>query len=302
MTKKHYFIFITLIFFLNILPIFGQEKIDVSKSVFKNSTLLIDPLTKSPSSIRIEEENYIPLKSFFNEYRKTFGLSDDNEFISNKVSTDKLGQTHYTYKQYYKGIELAEVRFILHAKNDMVFYANGRIIHGLNLNVTPSLTESEALQFAMSDINAESYMWENKKNEAHLKREQNNPDATMYPKDILMLSAKNFDVAPGNFHLVYRFDIYSEKPIDRYYIDVDANTGEIINKISRMQSGDVPGTGTSVYNGVVSLTIADTAISSYGPSRWHLNSWNAYQGGLSWWDADPSFGNQGGYDNGWYEG
>jgi hypothetical protein len=89
--------------------------------------------------------------------------------------------------------------------------------------------------------------------------------------------------------------------MDRFYIDVDAKTGEIINKISRIHSGDVPGQGTSYYNGVVPITIADTAISSNPPSRWHVDSWMAYEGGSSWWVADLSFGNQGGYDNGWYE-
>ena len=301
MTKKIFLTFFLLfIFSFAISQILGQGKINIAKSVFKNSTLLIDPITKTPSNIRLAEDNYIPLNSFFNEYKKTFGLSDDNEIRSYKITTDKLGQTHHRYKQYYKGIELGEVQFILHEKNGMVFHANGKLIHNLNLNVTPSFSESEALQYALSYVNAESYMWENKKNEAYIKKEQSNPDATMHPKGILMLSAKNFDIAPENFHLIYRFDIYSEKPMDRYYVDVDANTGEIINKISRIQAGDVLGQGTSVYNGTVSLTVADTAITTVESSRWHLDTWNAYSG-ESWWIADPNLGNQGGYDNVWYE-
>ena len=117
-----------------------------------------------------------------------------------------------------------------------------------------------------------------------------------------MISAKDFKMIPGNFHLVYRFDIYSDKPLNRYYVDVDARTGEIINKISRIQSGsgDTAGQGTSVYNGTVSITVADTAITNIISSRWHLSTWNAYLG-KSWWVADSSYGNQGGYDNNWYE-
>ena len=292
-------IFILLVFSLANYEISGQND---SSSIFKYATLILDQKTNSPKDIRFEEGNYISLNSFFDQYRNEFNLSNDNELRSFRVLTDKLGQTHLRYKQYYKGIELAEVQFILHEKNGMVFHANGKLIHGLDLDVTPSLSEGDALQYALSNINAEAYMWENKKNEAYIKREQNDPDATMFPKGVLMLSAKGFDLKKENFHLVYRFDIYSEKPMDRYYIDVDANTGEIINKISRIQSGDVQGQGTSVYNGTVSLIVADTAITTLGPSRWHVDSWNAYQGGLSWWDADPNLGNQGGYSNGWYEG
>ena len=302
MTKKLYVVLFTLfIIFLNISWVSGQDKMDIANSVFKNSTVLINPVTKSPSNIRIKQGDQISLKSFFNEYKKTFGLSNDNEIRSYKVSTDKLGQTHHRYKQYYKGVELAEVQFILHEKNGLVFQSNGNLVHNLNLDVSPSLSESDALKYALASINAESYVWQYKKNEAFIKKEQNDPDATMYPKGVLMLSAKNFKIAPGNFHLVYRFDIYSEKPMNRYYVDVDANTGEIINKISRMRYGDVQGQGTSVYNGVISLTVADTAINTQIPSRWHLDSWSAYNG-LSWWVADPSLGNQGGYSNTWYEG
>ncbi len=292
-------IFILLVFSLANYEISGQND---SSSIFKYATLILDQKTNSPKDIRFEEGNYISLNSFFDQYRNEFNLSNDNELRSFRVLTDKRGQTHLRYKQYYKGIELAEVQFILHEKNGLVFHANGNLIHGLDLDVTPSLSEGGALQYALSNINAEAYMWENKKNEAYIKREQNDPDATMFPKGVLMLSAKDFALRKENFHLVYRFDIYSEKPMDRYYIDVDANTGEIINKISRIQSGDVQGQGTSVYNGTVSLIVADTAITTLGPSRWHVDSWNAYQGGLSWWDADPNLGNQGGYSNGWYEG
>src|SRR4030066_1643468 len=274
----------------------------ISKTAFKDARLVFDKAGEAAIDIQLKNDSAIPIESFFNEYGKAFNLSKDNEVKSFQVTKDNLGQTHHRYKQYYKGIELAEVQYILHEKDGKVLHGNGKLIHSVEMNVTPRLSENEALQYALANINAESYMWENKKNEAHFKKEQNNPSATMYPKGRLMLSAKNFDLKKENFHLVYRFDIYAEKPMDRYYIDVDADTGEIINKISRIQSGDVPGQGTSVYNGVVPLTIADTAISANAPSKWHVDSWMAYESGASWWVADPSFGNQGGYDNGWYEG
>ena len=295
------FLFTSLVFSFSIINVHGQGKVNLENSVFKNSRVLINPTTKAPSNIRFSNDSQITLKSFFNEYKKTFGLSDDNEIRSYKVTTDKLGQTHHRYRQYYRGVELAEVQFIIHEKNGSIFQTNGNLVKDLNVNVTPSITESEALQYALKDINAESYMWENNKNESFIKKEQNDPDATMYPKGVLMLSAKNFKMSPDNFHLVYRFDIYAEQPMNRYYIDVDAHTGEIINKISRIQSGDVQGQGTSVYNGIVSLTVADTAITTVDSSKWHLDTWNAYDG-LSWWAADPALGNNGGYSDGWYEG
>ena len=304
MVKSFYAVVLSIsLFAFSLSEIQAQElNKQISKTAFKDARLVFDKTGEAAIDIQLKNNNTIPIESFFGEYGKAFNLSNDNEIKSFQVTKDNLGQTHHRYKQYYKGIELAEVQYILHVKDGKVLHANGKLIHGLEMNVTPSLSENEALQFALANINAESYMWENKKNESHFKKEQNDRSVTMYPKGKLLLSAKNFDLKKENFHLVYRFDIYAEKPMDRYYVDVDANTGEIINKISRIQSGDVPGQGTSVYNGVVPLTVADTAISTNPPSRWHVDSWMAYESGSSWWVADLSLGNQGGYDNGWYEG
>ena len=304
MVKSFYAVVLSIsLFAFSLSEIQAQElNKQISKTAFKDARLVFDKTGEAAIDIRLKNNTGIPLESFFGEYGKAFNLSNDNEIKSFQVTKDNLGQTHHRYKQYYKGIELAEVQYILHVKDGKVLHANGKLIHGLEMNVTPRLSENEALQFALANINAESYMWENKKNESHFKKEQNDRSVTMYPKGKLLLSAKNFDLKKENFHLVYRFDIYAEKPMDRYYVDVDANTGEIINKISRIQSGDVPGQGTSVYNGVVPLTVADTAISTNPPSRWHVDSWMAYESGSSWWVADLSLGNQGGYDNGWYEG
>ena len=293
--------FLLTLFFSTILVQGQYMNNEQNNTAFKDSRVVFNQRGNGSIDIQFIQGQGIPTDQFFSEYRKAFKLSADNEFKSFQKIKDNIGQT-FRYKQYYKGLELAEVHFILHEKNGQVTHANGKIIQGLEVDSNPSLTEEEALEFALASINAKTYMWENKLNEIHLKKEQNDATASMYPKGKLMFSAKNFDVRPENFHLVYRFDIYAEKPMDRFYVDVDAKTGEIINKISRIQSGDVPGQGTSVYNGVVNLIIADTAISTNPPSRWHLDSWMAFEGGISWWISDPALGNQGGYDNGWYEG
>jgi len=277
-----------------------QPNKQLSNTNFRDAIVVFDSSGEGNTDIRFPQGSGIPLASFFNEYSTAFNWSEDNEVKSFLVTKDDIGQIHHRYKQYYKGIELAEVQYILHEKNGKVIHANGKLVHGLDLSVEPSLSEEDALKFALASINAESYMWESKKNETYFKKEQSDPSLTMYPKGKLMLSAKDFDLRKENFHLVYRFDIYTEIPLNRYYVDVDANTGEIINKISRMRTGDVPGTGESVYNGKVSITVADTAITTIYPSKWHVNNWMAYEG-LSWWIADTTYGNQGGYDNGWYE-
>ncbi|MEJ2505202.1 MAG: hypothetical protein P8Y81_02935, partial [Ignavibacteriaceae bacterium] len=128
------FLFTSLVFSFSVINVHGQGKTNLVNSVFKNSRVLINPTTKAPSNIRFSNDSQITLKSFFNEYKKTFGLSDDNEIRSYKVTTDKLGQTHHRYRQYYRGVELAEVQFIIHEKNGSVFQTNGNLVKDLNVN------------------------------------------------------------------------------------------------------------------------------------------------------------------------
>ena len=241
---------------------------------------------------------------FLMNTKKTFSLSNDNALKPLAVFTDQLGQTHHRLKQFYKGIELADVQFLLHENNGLVFYANGKMIHGLDLDVQPVLSEAEALRQALAYIGAESYMWENPKNEAFIKIEQDDPEISFYPKGELKISAGRKELVKENFRLVYRFDIYASNPLGRYDVDVDAKTGEVTNALSRIQHGDVQGQGVSLYDGTVSLTISDANFPTPPdiPSRWHPDTRNALGGsGASWWAADPSLGTGGGYANVWYE-
>ena len=282
----------------------AQNTLDKTANLsFSNAMITMDKQGKSPLDIRFRENDGLSVSSFFKAYRQAFHLSDDNEMKSFSVFTDQLKQTHYRFKQYYRGIEVADVQYLLHEKNGQVFYAHGHIIHGLNLDVVPTLSEEQALTIAIEYIGAESYMWQNEKNEAFLKKEQKNQNATFYPHGELRLSAGKREMVAENFRLVYRFDIYAQKPFGRYYVDIDAHTGEVINKISRIRHGDVQGQGLSVYNDLVAITVSDSVFpASMMPSHWHLDSWNVFgESGESWWLSDITIGNEGGYENNWYE-
>jgi len=268
---------------------------------FPNAQITMDKQRTAPLDIRFRENAGLSVNSFWNAYRQVFHLSNDNEMKSFRVLTDQLKQTHYRYKQYYRGIEVADVQYLLHEKNGLVFHTHGHLIHGLHLDVVPTLSEEQALHVAMEYIGAESYMWQNEKNEAFIKKEQKNQHATFYPRGELRISAGKREMIAENFRLVYRFDIYAQKPLGRYYVDVDAHTGDIINKISRIRQGDVQGQGLSVYNDLVAITVSDSLFpTSMMPSHWHLDSWNVFgESGESWWLSDITIGNEGGYENNW---
>ncbi len=253
MKKLSSLIFSFLLFALLLLP--TGEIIPQASTYFSQAKISYEKNGTSPYEIRFLDNAQVKKESFFNYYKEFFNLDDNYEFSVVKEFTDNIGQTHYRFNQYYKGIELLETQFVLHEKNGYIYYANGHLVHGLNLDVIPSLSEQAALQYAINHIGAQSYMWENPEMEEFLKREQRNPSATFYPKGELKLTSGTEDMVAQNYKLVYRFDIYAENPVGRYYVDVNAKTGKIESVLDRIHDADVPGSGTSLYNGVVSMTV-----------------------------------------------
>jgi Zn-dependent metalloprotease len=108
-------------------------------TIFQQARIILDNKQNIPLEVRFEDHQRVSVSEFFEEYKKAFAWSDDNKAILYKEISDDLGQTHYRFKQYYKGIELAEVQYLLHEKGGFVVYAHGKFIHGLNLDVTPAL-------------------------------------------------------------------------------------------------------------------------------------------------------------------
>ena len=243
--------------------------------------------------LNFDEGDKPTIKSFFSIYRNTYNLSSENEIIEICSNTDKLGHTHHRYKQYYKNLEIADLQFLVHEKNGLVHHAHGKLIHGLNLDISPSLSETSALEYALKEINADEYMWENTSMRYLFKGTQMNFGC---PKGKLMLSAGLKDQTRENFRLVYRFEINTAKPFGGYIIDVDANDGSIVRRFPTVYHNGTEGFGESLYNGLVPISISKISAAA------HLNAWNAYgESGKSWWFADSTLGLEGGYDNMWYQ-
>jgi len=222
---------------------------------FDNAAISYENDGVSPYAVKFDEGNGISKNKFWDEYKNFFGMTDEYEFEQFSELKDQIGQTHYRFNQYYKGIEITDAQFILHEDRGLIHFANGHLVHNINIEVSPSLSEAAALQSALNQISAEAYMWQKSSNEDFLKKEQNNPAATFYPAGELKLTTGKKKMVGENIKLTYRFDIYAEQPLGRYYVDVDARTGEIINVINRSYDGDVPGSGTTNYNGNVELVI-----------------------------------------------
>jgi Zn-dependent metalloprotease len=208
-------------------------------------------------------QEQVTMPAFMQNYREALGLTGNDELKPLEVAGDELGITHHRLQQYHRGLEIADRSFLVHEKDGKVYLAHGDIVAGLQIETAPALSEQQALRLALDHIGAQAYMWEDPGNEAFLQREQNDPAATFFPKGQLLVSAGHEARAAGDFHLAYRFDLYAEKPLGRYAVDVDAKTGAIIKASSLMPDADVAGQGASVYNGQVQMTVDQLNSFSY---------------------------------------
>ena len=146
--------------------------------------------------------------------------------------------------------------YIIHQQPDgFVKSGNGRLITGLKLGSTASLSEKQALDAAFNFMNAGKYLWQNDAMEKALKQQQKNQNATYYPKGELVYAPDNWNATfkPSDYHLAWYFKIYpDESDVMAKDVYVDAITGKVIHyaDISMNCSG---GTGTSAFNGNVTI-------------------------------------------------
>jgi Zn-dependent metalloprotease len=95
-----------------------------SANKFTEAKIRVDADGTTPLEIRFPEGRGISVMLFFEEYKRKYRLSDDNQLKSFRVFTDAIGQTHHRMRQTYKGIELAEVQHLLPEEDNPVFYAH----------------------------------------------------------------------------------------------------------------------------------------------------------------------------------
>ena len=194
----------------------------------------------------------------FTQQAAAFNLSANDQMQIKRTTTDDLGFTHYRYQQYYKGVVVEPSQYIVHARNGYAEKANGVLITGLNLQVSPSVLEPTALQFALAHVNATTYSWQDSTATAYLRQIKNDPTATYYPTGQLMITCIQ-NANPNlltSYVLAYKFDINSSVPSDAKSVYVNAHTGIIVKEVSLILSC-TPQTVNTFYNGVQTINVEE---------------------------------------------
>lgn len=211
----------------------------------------VDLETGEIRSFRLKDTIKVDREEFFKRYRNNLGLGQDDHLAERKLlSLPKAGWVVSRHGQKYKGLEVLGAEYILTEKEGTVLWAQGRLALGLDLDVTPQITEAAALESALNDVGA-VYAWEE------------DPENHAPPKGMLAIASKDFTFTKESFLLVWRFVVSSKKPFDSWTVDVDAKTGEVLHKLSNRRDVDVTGKGLTLYDGKRTFTVDEVKAGHY---------------------------------------
>ncbi|HRH49282.1 MAG TPA: M4 family metallopeptidase [Panacibacter sp.] len=234
-----------------------KAQTDVSPQDFWNDTLRTIALPESNERwIDLREDAAIKGSDFFKKYGSALRLTAADEMRQAKIDIDQTGNAHLRFHQYYKNIRIANADYIVHLnKKGLACVANGRYVRSMNKNVAYQLTRTQALDKALGKIKAIRYKWQDKYWEQEIKNRTKNPDTSYYPKGELIWTKdlSNDNWKASNFRLAYQFDIFASAPRISRRLEIDANTGEVINDIP-LELNCSPTTVNTIWNGSRSIS------------------------------------------------
>jgi Zn-dependent metalloprotease len=167
-----------------------------------------------PRAIEFQERT-ITAAYFLANINRYFDIPDEFTFTEEeKTTTDDLGMRHRVLQQYYKGIPLEGMGYRVHEKDGFITAANGKAVRRINFDTQTAFSEVQAFHLAINYLNSK--------------------DTTIRQGKKLIVS-KNFTFTPESFSVAFQFDI-NVSLIERWRISIDARNGQLINKVSLVNS------------------------------------------------------------------
>jgi len=270
-----------------------------------------------PNFVKFQSDQLPDVSNLKSLFQKYWGEGSAFDFVQIGKEVDQLGFEHLRYRQTYRGIPIALTEIILHTKQGKIFSFNGKLIQKSPKTLEASLSEDEALSFALNFVGASAYKWQLEEEEMHLKFESKDSNASYYPYAELQYIAASLDEAytESQLRLCYKFNIYAHEPLSRQEVYVDAANGDIVFKNDLIHTGNVKGTAHTGYSGIQSIytdsvsstqyrlrqTIHGNGINTYNMSRGVVyanasdftdsdNTWNNVNASLDEYATDAQWG------------
>ncbi len=253
----------------------------------------------APDYIQLNKNTQLQTEQAIPWLKEVLKMKSNESFEIARVENDKLGMTHYVYQHKINNVPVIYSQYRIHTLNQKVLSANGEFYSGIEINTTPAISMSTAIENAKAFIGATQYRWENPAEDAFLRLRTNNPAATYAPQPELVIISKNGNYKNPEFRLAWKMDIYAVSPLSRHWVYVDALTGEVIWTTDRICHIDTPGTATTGFSGVRNI-VADSFGGGFrlreavrgagdGVQTYDLNETDDYGSAVDFTDTDNNW-------------
>ena len=135
MKVNNLFIFFTLLF-LQI--VHGQNKSLKDNESIQTVVRFDTPVEKSQAIAQLKSKNK---------------LDKTNSYIPTYSNTDESGRTHEHFQQFYKGLKVEFGVIITHIQDNAVYMINGEVYNASNLDITPTISNTNALNIILNSKN-----------------------------------------------------------------------------------------------------------------------------------------------------
>lgn len=207
-----------------------------------------------PSYLEFEKGKEITIEEFNNLFKEKTNYDENFNYLIVKTDKDLLGYSHMRIQQTYIGYPIENNIYILHFKNDKIHSMNGTM-HSEKPSNTIQIDHKNAFNSALQSVNAKEYIWQNKQEEANLRKNTNNKLATYLPKENLVLLKNKED------QLIYCFKylIYATSPISIETFYINASNGKVEKRVNQMHCIHSKGKGHTVLSGEREIITDSTA-------------------------------------------
>ena len=234
----------------------------------KQPSFIEQPVSKKtlPTLIEFEDNNAPVFSNKVNEVNQFLGMTSNSPATLMRAEPDEMGFTHYRYQQTLRGLPINEAVYVCHVKNDKLLVANGywlndEALEAIDRKAIDNLSEKSALKLALKHIKAKQYKWDIAEEEAYLKIETGNKNATYFPKGEKLFVKTTEEWNTEGVRLAWQFNVYAQKPLSRRLIYIDAENGNVLLETDQLHQADVVGTANTAYSGVKNITSSGSGTS-----------------------------------------
>lgn len=217
---------------------------NAEKLIAGSEKVITDDKTGAIKYIKLKSSHKVSVSKNVAWLNTVLNISSSESFGLYKKETDQYGFTHYKYRQLVSGVPVEDGVFYIHTKNGFIISANGEYYPNIKLGSTSTnISPAGAIKIAKSTIKKNTGKWNEKIVSAPIK---------------VVVSNGN-----GNYAIAFKTDVYSQTPLARKFVYVDAVTGKVIKERNRIHNADVVGSAATKYSGTQVITADSIGAGSY---------------------------------------